>query len=308
MHLKKIVQKKNNLEKINLKANSEKNILLITIVKLNQKLRFYIDNAFLTRESIRHLNDKYNIQNPFIVENKTAKITSKITSIFSKSLAKEKELWIYLKEEQKYSTDSYSRYENMILENVKKKKIDFIAIGKKAEEFLEQNKLNVLKTFDLDDNSKIRTISTLIKFLYEQEKYKKVNFVLNSNKNYKSYFTILPIEDFEMHKLINTSEKNLPKDLFDFNIYPNVAEYVQNSIDIYIENVVQSLIIESLFYSAKLNLVRVNKILKDLEKEIKFTKRKIIKIKRENEIEEIIMLTKNNGNFSVFNKGESNEK
>ncbi|MGZ9413705.1 MSC_0622 family F1-like ATPase gamma subunit [Mycoplasma sp. 480] len=307
MHLKKIVQKKNNLEKINLKANSEKNILLITIVKLNQKLKFYIDNAFLTRESIRHLNDKYNIQNPFIIDNGKNKFKSTIKGLFSNTIIKEKELWIYLKEEQKYSTDSYSRYEKMILANAKTKKIDFLAIGKKAEEFLKSNNLNILKSFDLEDTTKIRTISTLIKFLYEQEKYKKVNFVLNSNKNYKSYFTILPIENFEMHKLINTNEKNLPKDLFDFNIYPNVAEYVQNSIDIYIENVVQSLIIESLFYSAKLNLVRVNKILKDLEKEIKFTKRKIIKIKRENEIEEIIMLTKNNGNFSVFNKGESNE-
>ncbi|UWD33873.1 MSC_0622 family F1-like ATPase gamma subunit [Mesomycoplasma molare] len=310
MHLKKIIQKKNNLEKINLKANSEKNILLITIMKLNQQLNFYFNNSIITRDAIENLNQKYNIQNYFIQKKQDAKILNKIVSklkIQQKIKTREKELWIYLKEEQKYSTDSYSRYEKMILENASKKHIEFIAIYKKTEEFLNKNNLKILKTFDSITNETVSSLAKLIKYLYENEGFSRIKFVLNTNKNFDSFFTILPIEEFEINKLITNKENYSSLKKNDFNIYPNVGEYIENSVDIYIENVMQSLIIESMFYSAKLGLVRVNKIIKDLEKEIKAVKRKIIKIKRELEIEEIVMLTQNNSKFSLLSKGEKNE-
>ncbi|MDC8926903.1 hypothetical protein PR254_00345, partial [Metamycoplasma hyosynoviae] len=71
MHIKKIEQKKQNLEHILLKTNSDKNILLITIMKLTSQLNFYIQNALLNKNLIDLVNEKYAINNKFVSHNKT---------------------------------------------------------------------------------------------------------------------------------------------------------------------------------------------------------------------------------------------
>ena len=65
---------------------------------------------------------------------------------------------------------------------------------------------------------------------------------------------------------------------------------------------------EFLFYVVKNGLVKVNKIIKDLDEIILKVLRKIIKIKCENEIEEIVLLIKNNFDpFGVLNPGRMYE-
>ncbi|VEU59188.1 MSC_0622 family F1-like ATPase gamma subunit [Mesomycoplasma neurolyticum] len=301
MHLKNIVKKKENLEKIFLKANSQKNILLVTIAKLNNQLKFYARNAFNNKEIINQISSLYNIENSLIEKEKN------IYSFLFNKFQKEKELWIYLKEKEEYSVDSYSRYEKIILNNVKSKKIDFIALNESAKNFLQKNNLKILKTFDLKVEEISTILSTTIKFLYLNNNYKKVNFILNSNKNYNSYFTILPLHDFDISKFNLDSNSILKNSIDKYSIYPNVNNFVDNTLDTYIENVVNSLIVESKFYKAKNNLVKFNKVLKDIDQKIFTIKRKIAKIKQEKEIEEIALITKNNSKFNLMFEGE-NEK
>ncbi|MCU9938986.1 hypothetical protein NWQ34_05300 [Mycoplasmopsis felis] len=163
MHLKDIIQKKNNLENIRVKVNNDKNILLITIMKLTKKLSFYLDNSLLNIQLINALKNKYSIKNNFVSSQ-----NSKLINNFQKILIKDKELYIYLTEEQKYGIDSYTRYETTILENIKNKNADFILIGEKPIQFGAKNKLSVVKEFKNSSHkglAKILTQLTKILFL-----------------------------------------------------------------------------------------------------------------------------------------------
>ncbi|VEU69288.1 Uncharacterised protein (plasmid) [Mycoplasmopsis canis] len=128
-----------------------KNILLINILNLTKKLSFYVDNSLLNSKLLNSLKTKYNIKNNFIQSNKI----EQAKNFFRKS----KELYIYITEEQKYGTDSYSRYEKEILNRVKNSNIDFITIGERAKTFADQNELNVIKYFE---NSSIKNLSTIL--------------------------------------------------------------------------------------------------------------------------------------------------
>ncbi|VEU69275.1 Uncharacterised protein (plasmid) [Mycoplasmopsis canis] len=253
MHIKELLQKKQNLENIKLKVNNDKNILLINILNLTKKLSFYVDNSLLNSKLLNSLKTKYNIKNNFIQSNKI----EQAKNFFRKS----KELYIYITEEQKYGTDSYSRYEKEILNRVKNSNIDFITIGERAKTFADQNELNVIKYFE---NSSIKNLSTIltkmIRILFVENNYSKVNFVLNSNKNYKDPFTVLPLENFDVDKLLNIeTNKNNNLDINNTKIYPNIENFIESQIFVFLENAVNSLIIESSFYSAKNNLVTIDK-------------------------------------------------
>ncbi|WP_330463653.1 MSC_0622 family F1-like ATPase gamma subunit [Metamycoplasma gateae] len=298
MHLKKWEEKLQNLQNISTKVNNSKNILLIDIMKLTKKIKFNISNALLNINLINAIKEKYAIKNKLINDaNDKNKISKKLSNIFkSKST-----LWIYLTEKQKYSTDSYSRYEKRLLEVVNAKKDDFIVIGERALEFCKQNSFNVIKSFN-EEQKADRTLpwilSQFVKILYINNNYSKVNFVLNTNKNYNSYFTILPIDQFDVNKLVNEEEtQNNKFDITNYKIYPGIEEFIENEINIFLENAIYSLIIESSFYNAKNDLVTTNKIINQIDEEISKIKKKIVRTKRENEIEEIVLLTRSNEGF-----------
>nr|WP_240463428.1 hypothetical protein [Mycoplasma procyoni] len=275
-------------------------------MKLNQQLKFFVNNASINKNTIDFLSKKYNIQNPFITQKDELSLFKGLLKKANANLIKEKELWIYLREEQKYSTDSYSRYEKMILKNTENKIASFIALGQQASDFFSTNNIKPLYTFDLNNPNLAKDLSIIVKYLYTTERYSKVNFVINSNKNYNKPFTILPMNDFDLSKLTSFTKEEISQDaLANLNIYPSVSEYVDSNANIFIENALQSLIIESSFYNAKNGLVRTNKIIKDLDEEIWKISKRITKIKRENEIEEIVLLTKNNNEFSLMKKGEN---
>ena len=274
MDLTRLVTKVENLKKINMKVNNDKNILLINMMKLNKNLSYYIQSAIKNKNLIDAVN--------------------KIKQIF----VKQKELWIYTTEQQKYATDSYSRYERYILEKTKNKNVDFITIGDRAYNFCKQNKFNVIKDFPTNAQSILAfELSQIIKILYLEQNYRKVRFVLNTNKNFKGSFTILPTQEFDVYKLSSSTLIETNKlDIKDFKIFPNVETFIDNEANIFIENVVNSLLIESSFYTTKNALVTANKIIKDLDENIMKLSRQAMRVKRQNEIEEIIMLTSNNKN------------
>ncbi|AKF41052.1 hypothetical protein AAW50_01195 [Mycoplasmopsis canis] len=297
MHIKELLQKKQNLENIKLKVNNDKNILLINILNLTKKLSFYVDNSLLNSKLLNSLKTKYNIKNNFIQSNKI----EQAKNFFRKS----KELYVYITEEQKYGTDSYSRYEKEILNRVKNSNIDFITIGERAKMFADQNKLNVIKYFE---NSSIKNLSTIltkmIRILFVENNYSKVNFVLNSNKNYKDPFTVLPLENFDVDKLLNIeTNKNNNLDINNTKIYPNIENFIESQIFVFLENAVNSLIIESSFYSAKNNLVTIDKKIKQIDEDLLLVSKRVNRFKQEKQIEEIILLTKKKK--TIFEEGNN---
>ena len=294
MDLTRLVTKVENLKKINMKVNNDKNILLINMMKLNKNLSYYIQSAIKNKNLIDAVGNQYNIKNMFVHKNTKSNFLNKIKQIF----VKQKELWIYTTEQQKYATDSYSRYERYILEKTKNKNVDFITIGDRAYNFCKQNKFNVIKDFPTNTQSILAfELSQIIKILYLEQNYRKVRFVLNTNKNFKGSFTILPTQEFDVYKLSSSTLIETNKlDIKDFKIFPNVETFIDNEANIFIENVVNSLLIESSFYTTKNALVAANKIIKDLDENIMKLSRQAMRVKRQNEIEEIIMLTSNNKN------------
>lgn len=294
MDLTRLVTKIENLKKINMKVNNDKNILLINMMKLNKNLSYYIQSAIKNKNLIDAVGNQYNIKNMFVHKNTKSNFLNKIKQIF----VKQKELWIYTTEQQKYATDSYSRYERYILEKTKNKNVDFITIGDRAYNFCKQNKFNVIKDFPTNTQSILAfELSQIIKILYLEQNYRKVRFVLNTNKNFKGSFTILPTQEFDVYKLSSLTLIETNKlDIKDFKIFPNVETFIDNEANIFIENVVNSLLIESSFYTTKNALVTANKIIKDLDENIMKLSRQAMRVKRQNEIEEIIMLTSNNKN------------
>ena len=292
MDLTRLVTKVENLKKINMKVNNDKNILLINMMKLNKNLSYYIQSAIKNKNLIDAVGNQYNIKNMFVHKNTKSNFLNKIKQIF----IKQKELWIYTTEQQKYATDS--RYERYILEKTKNKNVDFITIGDRAYNFCKQNKFNVIKDFPTNTQSVLAfELSQIIKILYLEQNYRKVRFVLNTNKNFKGSFTILPTQEFDVYKLSSSTLIETNKlDIKDFKIFSNVETFIDNEANIFIENVVNSLLIESSFYTTKNALVTANKIIKDLDENIMKLSRQAMRVKRQNEIEEIIMLTSNNKN------------
>jgi len=66
MQLKDLENKRKSLNNISLKVNNEKNIYLINIMKLNQRLSFFNKNALVSRQIILHLKEIYNIKNDML--------------------------------------------------------------------------------------------------------------------------------------------------------------------------------------------------------------------------------------------------
>ncbi|MBU4690939.1 MSC_0622 family F1-like ATPase gamma subunit [Mycoplasma zalophi] len=289
MYLEKEKQRKKNLERIYKDVNNKKNILLIDILKLNKKMQFYVSKALFNKDTLMALKNEYNIKNSFITSKPLifANKNNKLSKIFNK----EKKLWIYLTEPQKHETDSYTRYEKLILSKIKNSQNDFIVIGERANEFAHDNKLNVIKSFSEEDkNDKLAfKLSYIVKHLYLDNKYSSVQVVINTNKNKKQEFTLLPLEKFDINKLINKESMFLESDIKKFKIYPDLTVFVENEVNIFLENALQSLIIESNFFNAKNNLITSNQIINQLDEEIDKMNKHIIKAKREKEIEDIVM-------------------
>ncbi|UUM25813.1 hypothetical protein NQV05_01575 [Mycoplasmopsis agalactiae] len=299
MDLKKLENKLDNLKRIEQKVNNDKNILLIDIMKQNRLLSFYVKNARHNKNMILALRNEYSFKSLLVSKDdypfKSLAIIKKIRNLFIKP----KELWIYLTEEQKYATDSYSRYENNILSKTQKVSADFITIGKRAQEFCEANNLNII--YEIDNSDIYSDLSwrlcQIIKFLFAQENYESLHFVINSNKNINGNFTILPVNEFNIDILSESSYDSEEVNIRNFKIFPNIDQYISSQINSFIENSVQSLLVESSFYKSKIGLVSTNKIINEIDEEMKKIGKKIIRIRRENEIEEIVLLTSNNKKF-----------
>ncbi|WP_313770860.1 MSC_0622 family F1-like ATPase gamma subunit [Mycoplasmopsis felis] len=175
---------------------------------------------------------------------------------------------------------------------------------KEPIQFGAKNKLSVVKEFKNSSHKGLAKILTqLTKILFLDSIYKKIHFVINSNKNYKKPFTLLPLDNFDVDKLLNIKHTNsLDSVIKTYKIYPNIEGFIENQIHIFLENAINALIVESSFYNAKNALVSTNQKSKQLDEEIIKVSKKINRIKQEKQIEEIVLLTKKKK--TIFEEGK----
>nr|WP_318033869.1 hypothetical protein [Mycoplasmopsis bovis] len=184
--------------------------------------------------------------------------------------------------------------------------LTLLQLVKERLNFARLNNLNII--YEIDNSDIYSDLSwrlcQIIKFLFAQENYESLHFVINSNKNINGNFTILPVNEFNIDILSESSYESEDINIKSFKIFPNIDQYISSQINSFIENSVQSLLVESSFYKSKIGLVSTNKIINELDDEMKKIGKKIIRIKRENEIEEIVLLTSNNKKF--LTRGDNN--
>ncbi len=85
--------------------------------------------------------------------------------------------------------------------------LTLLQLVKEAAEFCKLNNLNII--YEIDNSDIYSDLSwrlcQIIKFLFAQENYESLHFVINSNKNINGNFTILPVNEFNIDILSESS-------------------------------------------------------------------------------------------------------
>ncbi|MDJ1646596.1 MSC_0622 family F1-like ATPase gamma subunit [Mycoplasma phocimorsus] len=281
MELGKIEKKYKNIQHISKKVQNDKNILTISIMKKSNIINNSVELARNSQYILEFLKEKYNIDGYL----KPRKIP------FFKGNSKE--LWIYVTEEKTKLTNPHERYEKLILKSRKKTRVDFITVGEAAFKFCKKNRFNIIKKFEGKETDKIREeVAKFITKVSEVENYKSIKFIINSNKNLHGYFTLFPFENSNINLLYrNSTKQHLENDIKKYQIIPEVNVFIKSLTRIYLFYSICSLMLESNLYNAKVSLVALNKTIKTIDEMMLKLKRKISRVRRELELEELIMLT-----------------
>lgn len=276
MDLKKLERKHTSLKNIELILEVEKNISFLNIFKLNIQLENFLIRALETKNNLQYITNQYAIKSNLVA---------------ASSKRNKRTLWIYLSEKSKYEIDSYKRYEDWLLIN-KKSEDGFLLIGQRAINFAKNNNLKVVHQAL---NLSINKLTFLIMQLYRNKDYNHVALVISSNRIVTNYITLLPIADLnlDIETFSNRQIKTL-EDLKKMSFYPSVELFVKNEIESYLYYLTKVLFIESSFYEAKNKLVHENHMLKQTAENIAIIKRKINRINMEKQIEEIVLLARDN--------------
>lgn len=132
-----------------------------------------------------------------------------------------------------------------------------------------------------------------------------VSFLINSNKNFKDAFKFCLLKNL-MFTNSQTLIKQFEKvNIKEYLIFPDLQSFIDSEINIFLTNSILSLMVESYFYNAKNKLITTNQIIKQLDEDIKLSK-KLLNFKREKEIEDIIMFFRKNKKSSWGTSNEQN--
>ncbi|EFF41612.1 MSC_0622 family F1-like ATPase gamma subunit [Mycoplasmopsis alligatoris] len=277
MDQKKLKQKLNVLNSSQMVLEVEKSLSLLTIFKLSKALNINMHRAYRNKRNIDYVSGLINSTHDYL---------------YDRTLTTKASLWIYVTEVEKYEVDAYTRYEKVILKRKTNDDI-FITIGTRANNFAKTNNLKTLQTFEsTEDQNLVLKLISIIKTTYNTGQYSSVRMVVNSNKIHDRYMSIVPVNQVQASFWSYDGDQNQLKIDKKF-IYPNADSFIENEINNYLMYIVQSLLIESSFYTAKNKLVSENKLLNKIEDDIFTIKRKLARIKSEKQIEEIVMLAKN---------------
>ncbi|WP_027119696.1 MSC_0622 family F1-like ATPase gamma subunit [[Mycoplasma] testudinis] len=289
MNIKKIKLRLKNFISIKKIVALKRNISMIQINQLIKKTRFLLKNVLLSQHLIELLVNREHLISP-IWKNENDLTKQKTKNNFA-----HKTLWIYLTNVQKYTKNFYIKTNEKLLSQNKSQDA-YITLGKEAQEFVKQNNLTLLHAFDDFNNQLVSTkLARLIKTYIVSNQFQEVKFILNTNKIDDYVATIFPIKKFDFKMSLNELQQDIDKmQLQDFKIYPGVNEFLESMATNYFENVVDTMVVEASFINFKNKLIEENRQLKQLDDLIKKNKIDLIKIMREKEIEEIVMITEGN--------------
>ncbi|WP_416737914.1 MSC_0622 family F1-like ATPase gamma subunit [Mycoplasmopsis meleagridis] len=282
MNKKTAKSRYNSLLKIHKIVESNKNITLINLLKLSKEIGFYLDRANYSKFIIEEINKKFAID-----ESSLDKSGSLI------SIRNLKTLWIYVTEEEKYSTNSYQKHERNLLSSIDKENDKLIAVGKRAIGFAQKNNIEILTKFEKND---IAYLSNLLPKLvigtFKTDEYENLNFVINSNKIKQKYIQLLPIRKNNFTLEHHKESVIFKSSLTSHKIYQDLNAFIDSELENYLTFATWSLLTESALIYEKYKLVAQNSTLNDLDEKLRFQFRMILKAKREREIEEMSILSK----------------
>lgn len=288
MHIKKIKTKLNSFSKLMKIVESNKNITLINILKLSKQISFYYERALSSKRIIESLLGSNIVNNPILNGETTFNIFNiKKSNKFSIS----KTIWIYVTEEEKYSTNSYLKYEKNLIKNIKKNDL-IIPIGQRAINFATQNKYKIL--FSHSENQIDYLVHILPEFLLEfieQNGFFNINFVINSSKTKQSFLSVLPLSKMDFNLNVRHLEMEKEMNIKRMNIYPNLNKFINSELNSYLTYMVFTLLNESALINEKYKLVAQNQKIHDLEKKYKQKHLSMLRGKRELEVEQLSLLS-----------------
>ncbi|RIV16312.1 MSC_0622 family F1-like ATPase gamma subunit [Mycoplasmopsis gallopavonis] len=290
MHVKKINAKLNSLNKLMKIVESRKNITLINILKLSQRINHFYHHALSSRQLIEQLQSEVATNDELFDEGFLRKILNK-TLAKKQNSNFENSIWIYVTEEEQYSTNSYFKHEQFLSQNIKKNDL-LITIGQRAINFALENKFNVI--FEYPENN-VEVLSEVLpnflEYYLQQFSFYNVKFIINSTKLKGNFFEVLPINKLNF-ELPTKKEINLNLNFKKMKIYPSVDEFISSELNSYLTYITLTLLSESSLIYLKYKLVAENQKIHDLEKKFKQMRLKMLRGKRELEVEQLSLLSK----------------
>ncbi|MEA4162636.1 MSC_0622 family F1-like ATPase gamma subunit [Mycoplasma sp. 4404] len=293
MNSKTIESKYNSLKKIYKIVESKKNITLVNLLRLSKQIGYCLDRANYSKFIIEQIINKYSI-NDFALNKKSDLLT----------LGGLKTLWIYITEEEKYSTNSYQKHEKYLLQAINKSNDSIIAIGQKAIKFASDNGFNILFSFEKNEVDYLNELlPKIIINNFKINDYANLNFVINSTKIKEKHIQLLPVNMNNFTLKHHQNSQLLNSNINTHKISQDLNEFIDSETESYLNFAISSLLTESALIYEKYKLVAQNSTLNDLEEKIKFQKRQFLKVKREKEIEQISMLSKKKDLLHEIRKG-----
>ncbi|WP_426461453.1 MSC_0622 family F1-like ATPase gamma subunit [Mycoplasma hafezii] len=287
MHIRKIKSKYESFEKIIKIVESNKNITLINILKLSKQISFYYERAVFSKDIILTLAKEKNLDSQFL---KPSQI-----NLFETKQNKNKPnrtIWVYVTEEEQYSTNSYAKFENNLLQEYKKQDV-IIAIGKRAIDFAVANQFKILFC---TENNDVEYLSSLLPLIIQkdinQNGFANLYYIINSSKVKNMYLNVLPLEKLNFNLNVQHYKLEEQINIKKLNVFPDLNSFVESEINTYLTYMTYTLLSESALIYHKYKLVAQNQQINDLEKKQKQLKLQMLRSKREDEVEQMQLLSK----------------
>ncbi|WP_036451991.1 MSC_0622 family F1-like ATPase gamma subunit [Mycoplasma buteonis] len=286
MHIRKIKAKFNSLSKIIKIVESNKNITLINILKLSKQISFYFERANQTKTVIETIQKNYAVDSVFLQNNQAGFFSS------LKSKNTTPTIWVYVTEEEQYSTNSYFKHEQNILAELKKND-KFIAIGERACNFVKNQNLTTIYSENFNDVVKLsHNLPLVLQTEILQKGFANIRFVINSSKIKSKYLDVLPLSALNFNLNVKDYKLEEKIDVKKLKVYPDVQSFIESEIASYLTYISLTLLSESALINQKYKLVAENQKINDLEKKQKQLKLAMNRARREQEVENMSLLSK----------------
>ena len=243
---------------------------LDTINKLQnaQKIaKTHFEMSMVAKQMLDFAYKKYWIRRPLFKNKKSKGIT-----------------WIFGTLSSSLLDTPYTEQEEIILKNFNKDLDYIIAIGTPAIEFAKKNNFDILYE-EKNIEIAIKEAPSIIASLFIGGQSQKINFVSNSQYISDKPLTILPIHELD----IDFKHKHHFSKKYKF--YPSLDIALENVFKTYIQRITEALLRETKYFYFKQKLIKHEESIKSVDEKIDHTKRKLSKVNRKIETEEIILVT-----------------